>query len=93
FYQYIQVNSTFIPNYADRYNHGKTISSSIAESAVNELISKRMAKKQQMRWIKKRVHLLLQVRIKTLDQALRHSFEKWYPNMRREHANLLPLVA
>lgn len=93
FYQYIQVNSTFIPNYADRYNHGETISSSIAESTVNELISKRMAKKQQMRWTKKGAHLLLQVRIKTIDHALRPSFEKWYPNMRRKQAKLLPLAA
>lgn len=81
FYEYINSNSYIIPNYGDRYRHGEAISSSIAESTVNELISKRMSKKQQMRWTKKGAHLLLQLRVKTLDDKLGSYFCKWYPQM------------
>jgi hypothetical protein len=47
---YIAANRPFIPNYGDRYRHGETISTSFVESAVNQVVSKRMVKKQQMRW-------------------------------------------
>ena len=51
----------FITNYGERYRHGKAVSSALAESTVNEVISRRMAKKQQMRWTQKVALLLLQV--------------------------------
>ena len=47
---YIRANAGSIPNYGERYRAGEVIFSSIAESAVNQVISKRMVKKQQMRW-------------------------------------------
>ena len=47
---YIEANQNFIPNYGDRYRHGEKISTGFAESAVNQVVSKRMVKKQQMRW-------------------------------------------
>jgi hypothetical protein len=34
----------------DERRHGEAISSSIAESTVNQVISRRFVKKQQMRW-------------------------------------------
>jgi hypothetical protein len=37
-------------NYGERRRAGETISTSFVESAVNQVISKRMVKKQQMRW-------------------------------------------
>jgi len=40
-----------------------------------------MVKKQQMRWTKQGAHLLLQNRIKTLNNALRDCFCQWYPGM------------
>ena len=46
---YIEANQNFIPNYGDRYRHGEKISTAFAESAVNQVVSKRMVKKQQMR--------------------------------------------
>ncbi|MGD9201456.1 MAG: ISKra4 family transposase, partial [Chitinispirillia bacterium] len=52
------------------------------ESAVNEVISRRMKKKQQMRWTKEGAHLLLQVRIKTLNNNLHRIFERWYPKLK-----------
>jgi len=40
-----------------------------------------MKKKQQMRWTKQGAHLLLQVRIKTLNGELKEIFKRWYPKM------------
>ena len=83
FGHYIAVNKPFIPNYGDRYRNGETISSAMAESTVNQVVSKRFVKKQQMRWTKRGAHLLLQVRTKTLNDELRSTFEQWYPNMKQ----------
>jgi len=49
----IQANHVFIPNYGDRYRYREKISTGFVESAVNQVISKRFVKKQQMRWTKK----------------------------------------
>ena len=48
---------------------------------MNEVISRRMVKKQQMRWTQRGAHLLLQVRTRTLDGDLRDTFCRWYPGM------------
>jgi hypothetical protein len=53
FCHYIEVNRNAIPNYGDRYRHGEMISTSFVESAVNQIVSKRMVKLQQMRWSKR----------------------------------------
>ncbi len=82
FYGYISSNQSFIPNYGDRYRYGEIISTSFVESTVNEVISKRMVKKQQMRWTKKGAHRMIQVRIATLNQELRQSFCNWHPSMK-----------
>ena len=65
---YITSNRTFIVNYSDRYRHGETISTGFVESAINQVVSKRMVKKQQMRWTERGAHLLLQVRTRVLNQ-------------------------
>lgn len=92
FYEYIDLNSSFIPNYSERYHHGEAVSSALAESTVNEIISRRMAKKQQMRWTQKGAHLLLQVRTKTLNNEIKDSFRRWYPKMDK-NCDHLPLAA
>ena len=71
FYTYIENNQRWIPNYGDRYRHGDRISTAFVESAVNQVIAKRMVKKQQMRWTKRGAHLLLQVRTRVLNEAYR----------------------
>jgi len=81
FHGYIRANESFIPNYGDRYRYGEVISTAFVESTVNQVISKRMVKKQQMRWTKKGAHLLLQVRVQVLNEDLRPIFERWYPAM------------
>jgi hypothetical protein len=51
-----------------RYHKGRPTSSSIAESAVNLVVSHRMAKKQQMRWTDEGAHCLAQVRVVVLNE-------------------------
>jgi len=46
----------------------------------NQVVSKRMVKKQQMRWSQKDAHLLLQFRTRVLNDDFRDVFRKWYPN-------------
>ena len=46
---YIRANGAWIPNFGERYRNGETISSAFVESTVNQVVSKRMVKKQQMR--------------------------------------------
>src|SRR5579872_274802 len=50
FEQYIRTNQSSLPNYGDRYRNGEAISSAVAESTVNQIVSRRFVKKQQMRW-------------------------------------------
>ena len=47
---FIERNGGFIPNYGERYRNGERISTGFVESTVNQVVSKRMVKKQQMRW-------------------------------------------
>jgi len=76
---YIRANADRVPNYGERYRAGETISSSFVESTVNQVISKRMVKKQQMRWTPRGAHLLLQVRTRVLNDQLAGDFHRWYP--------------
>ena len=57
----------FIPNYGERYRHGERISTGFVESTVNQVVSRRMVKKQQMRWSQRGAHLLLQIRTRVLN--------------------------
>ena len=43
---YIQNNQNMIPNYGERHRYGEAISTAFVESTVNEVVSKRMVKKQ-----------------------------------------------
>jgi hypothetical protein len=52
------------------------------ESAVNQIVSKRFVKTQQMQWTKKGAHLLLQMRTQVLDEHLEATFRGWYPDFR-----------
>jgi len=76
---YIEANATWIPNYGERYRHGEAISNAFVESAVNQVVSKRMVKKQQMRWSQRGAHLLLQIRTRVLNEDLAGDFRRWYP--------------
>jgi hypothetical protein len=65
---YISNNAGYIVNYGERYRNGERISTSFTESAVNQVVSKRMVKKQQMQWTPEGAHLLLQVQTDVLNE-------------------------
>jgi hypothetical protein len=67
---YIRNNTQTLVNYDARHRKGLPISSSIAESAVNLVVSQRMAKKGQMRWSDNGAHCLAQVRVAVLNGEL-----------------------
>jgi hypothetical protein len=78
---YIGNNRHLIPDYGQRYHDGEAIATGFVESTVNQVVSKRFCKKQQMQWSKQGAHLLLQTRVKTLDGELGAVFKRWYPDM------------
>jgi hypothetical protein len=79
FDSYIRANAGRIPDHRERQRAGKAISTAFTESAVNQVISKRMVKKQQMHWTSRGAHLLLHVRTRVLNDQLANDFRRWYP--------------
>lgn len=90
---YIADNSGSLINYGERFRNGERISSCLAESTVNAVISKRFAKRQQMQWTPRGAHLLLQTRTRALDGTLRSLFERWYPGLANDNASPADAVA
>ena len=82
FRTYIQNNQGSIPNFGERYRQGEVISTAYVESAINQVVSRRFVKKQQMSWTLKGAHLLLQTRTKVLNNDLEDVFRRWYPKFR-----------
>jgi len=69
---YIETNKGALIDYGQRYRAGKPISTSRAEGTVNQLVSARMNKRQQMRWSPRGAHRVLQVRAAVLDGRFGH---------------------
>jgi len=84
FETYIRNNIEFISNFGERYRHGETISTAFVESTINQVVSKRFVKKQQMQWTPRGAHLLLQTRTKLLNNDLEDVFRGWYPQFTPE---------
>jgi hypothetical protein len=83
---YIRNNQEFIPNFGERYRQGETISTAFVESTINQVVSRRFAKKQQMQWTLRGAHLLLQTRTKVLNNELEGVFRRWHPQFRAQAA-------
>ena len=83
---YIRNNRAFIPNFGERYRQGDTISTAFVESTINQVVSKRFVKKQQMQWTPEGAHLLLQTRTRVLNGDLEAAFRDWYPQFRQAAA-------
>jgi len=79
---YIARNAASIVNYGERYRQGERISTAFTESTINQVVSKRMVKKQQMQWTPEGAHLLLQVRTQVLNDDWEGTFRSWYPRFR-----------
>jgi Plasmid pRiA4b ORF-3-like protein len=58
------------------------------ESTVNQVVSKRFVKKQQMRWSPRGAHLVLQMRTRVLNDELQQTFQRWYPGMQNAEVEL-----
>ena len=82
---YIRSNAGSLINYGERFRSGERISSAMAESTVNAVVSKRFAKRQQMQWTRRGAHLLLQTRTRALDCTLRPLFERWHPGLANDN--------
>jgi len=46
---YITTNARLIPNYGERWRYGEAVATGFVESTVNQVVSKRFVKKQQMK--------------------------------------------
>ena len=68
--RHVDSNRASLIDYGRRHRAGKPISSSRAESTVNQLVNARMNKRRQMRWSPAGAHCLLQVRAAVLDGRL-----------------------
>jgi hypothetical protein len=80
--QHLTANQDSLPNYGQRYRSDPPISTAWVESTVNEVIAKRMVKKQQMRWNRYTVQPFLTVRVHVLNDTLEQVFRSWYANFR-----------
>jgi hypothetical protein len=79
---YLEANQAMLVNYGARRRCGEPISTAFVESAVNEIVSRRMIKKQQMRWNRWTVQPFLDVRTAVLNGTLEGAFRRRYPDFR-----------
>jgi malonate decarboxylase alpha subunit len=79
---YLERNKGALVHYAARRRCGEPISTAFVESAVNEIVAKRMNKKQQMRWCRATVQPFLDVRTAVLNDTLEAAFRRRYPGFR-----------
>jgi hypothetical protein len=79
---YLERNQGALVHYAARRRNGEPISTAFVESAVNEIVAKRMNKKQQMRWNRATVQPFLDVRAAVLNDTLEEAFRRRYPGFR-----------
>lgn len=84
FETYISNNRGFISNFGELYRQGETISTAFVESTINQVVSRRFVKKQQMHWTPRGAHLLLQTRTAALNGELDEIFRRWYPRFRAQ---------
>jgi hypothetical protein len=79
---YLERNQGALVPYAARRRRGQPISTAFVESAVNEIVAKRMNKAQQMRWNRATVQPFLDVRTAVLNDTLEDAFRQRYPSFR-----------
>lgn len=79
--------------HAERHRYGERVSTGFVESAVNEVLVKRLVKRQQMQWTKKGAHLLVQARTKVLNEEWEDCFRQQRPGFRQLPAEALPMAA
>jgi hypothetical protein len=91
---YLERNQDMLVHYAARRRRGEPISTAFVESAVNEIVARRMNKKQQMRWNRPTVQSFLDVRTAVLNNTLEDAFRHRYPGFRPANDDqVLPAIA
>jgi hypothetical protein len=76
---YLERNQDALVHFAARRRRGEPTSAAFVESAVNEIVGRRMNKKQQMRWNRTTVQPFLNVRMAVLNDAPEGAFRQRYP--------------
>ena len=84
---YLERNEAALVHYAARRQRGEPIATSFVESAVDEIISWRMAKAQQMCWSRATLQPFLDVRTAVLNDALEDAFRRRHLGFRPRPAN------
>ena len=79
---YLERNQGALVRYAARRRRGEPISTAFVESAVNEIVAKRMNKRQQMRWNRATVQPFLDVRTAVLNGTFEDAFRRRHPGFR-----------
>ena len=74
-------------NYGRRRRDRLPISTAFVESAVNEILSRLMVKKQQMRCNRWTIQPFLDVRVAVLNRTLAGSFRRLYPDFQPDDEN------
>jgi hypothetical protein len=91
---YLERNQGALVHYAARRRNGEPISTAFVGSSVNEIIAKRMNKKQQMRRNRATVQPFFDVRTAALNDTLEDAFRRRYPDFRPTTGNeVIALVA
>ncbi|MHB1957640.1 MAG: hypothetical protein ACYCO5_01245 [Acidobacteriaceae bacterium] len=68
--RYLGLNADSMPDCGQRYYAGQRASTGFVESAVNEIVAKRMVNRQQTRWNRYAVQRFLGVRVHALNATL-----------------------
>ena len=71
--------AAFIPSDSETYCNGEAIRSAMAESTENQVVRPRMVKPQQMQSTQEGAHLILQTRMRLLQNTFEGRFRQWYP--------------
>lgn len=74
---YREANHASRRNIGEHWRNGETISTAFVESPVIAVVSKRFVKQQQLQWTERGAHLLLQMRVRVLDEDLDALFQEW----------------
>ena len=90
---YLERNEAALVPYAARRRQGEPIATSFVESAVDEIISWRMNKAQQMRWSRATVQPFLDVRTAVLNDTLEDAFRRRHPGFRPANDDRWPAAA
>jgi hypothetical protein len=91
--EYLEASTAMLMNYGAPRRHGEPVSTVFVESAVNEIVSRRMIKKLQMRWNRWTVQSFLDVRVAVLNGTLEGAFRRSYPNFRPVNQNTATTTA